>query len=152
MNLDINQHETYITAPDDLSKIVREAIPSPAQPKVVIPGPTDHVNGILPDGKRTAAHRGKLYGMSLAWRGLRFLGFTFGIAAVWFVGAWVCHGRMPLCLSQPRIRFSIGSPPSPILPPTWLVAILGLMVFISICMMLFGTQDITPKIKFKEDQ
>ena len=155
MNLDINQHETYITAPDDSSKIVQEAIPPPAQPKVVVPGPTDHATGILPNGKPTAAHRGKLYGMSLAWRGLRLLGIAFGIAAIWFVGAWVRHGKMPLGLCpEPRIIIGIGSgaTPSPIWPPTWLVAILGLMAFISICMMLLGTQDVTPKMKFKKRQ
>ena len=152
MNLDMNQHETYITAPDDSAKVVREAIPPPGQPKVVIPGPTDDAAGIPPSGRRTAAHRGKFYGMSLAWRGLRVLGVAFGIAAIWFVGAWVRHGRMPLGLNQPRIRISIGSPPDPILPPVWLLAILGLLVLISLCMMLLGTQDVNPKMKIENKE
>lgn len=149
MNLDMNQHETYITAPDDSAKVVREAIPPPGQPKVVIPGPTDDVAGTPPSGRRIAAHRGKFYGMSLAWRGLRVLGVAFGIVAVWFVGAWVRHGRMPLGLLQPRIRLGLGSGyyPDPILPPMWLTAICGLLVLVAFCMMLLGTQDVNPKMK-----
>lgn len=148
MNLDVNQQKTYITTRDDSAMVVRETILPPGQPKFVIPGPTDDAAGIPPSCRPTAAHRGKIYGMSLAWRGLRVLGVAFGIAVIWFAGSWVRHGRMPLELGQPRIRASIESPPVPILPPVWLLAILGLFVLISISMMLFGTQDVAPKIRF----
>ena len=149
MNLDMNQHETYITAPDDAAKVVRDAIPPPAQPNAVIPGPTDDATSVPPHRRRPAEHRGKLYGMPLAWRGLRVLGVAFGIAAVWFLAAWVRHGEMPLGLSPaPRL----DSHQSPVLPPMWMIAILGLMVAISICVMLLGTQDVSPKMKFKKDE
>ena len=146
----MNQHETFITAPDDSAKVVREAIPPPAQPKVVIPAPTDDAAGALPTGRPTTAHRGNFYGMALAWRGLRVLGVAFGIAGIWFVGAWIRHGRLPSGLAQPRIKLSIGSPPEPILPHPWLLAILGLLVLVSLGMMLLGTQDAAPKMRFKK--
>jgi len=149
MNLDMNQHETYITMPDDSAKIEREAIPPPGQPKVVIPGPTDDTKGLPSSRKPTAAHSGKLHGMSLAWRGIRLLGLAFGISAAWFFAAWIHHGRVPLGLFQPRIMPSIYTPPSLIWPPTWLAAIVGLLLFISLCMMLLGIQDVTPRINFK---
>ncbi len=147
MHLDMNQPETHITAADDSHKIVHEAIPPPASPKVVIPGPADHSTGVLPNGKPPATNRGRLYGMALAWRGVRLLGFALGVAAVWFVAAWLRHGRMPLTATASPM----GGTLSPVLPPTWLLAILGLMVLISICMMFLGTQDAIPKMRAKKD-
>jgi hypothetical protein len=88
--------------------------------------------------------------MSLAWRGLNLLGIAVGIATVWFVWEWFSHGRMPLGLF-PAALHGIGYPPSPILPPIWLGIIIVPMVVISFCMMLLGTQDVIPKMKFKKD-
>lgn len=144
MNLNMNQHQTSITAPDDSAKLRREAIPPAGQTEIVIPRRTADATGAPPLGRSAPAQRGKLYGMSLAWRGLRVVGVTFAIAAVWFVGAWVRYGRIPLGLNEPTIRPA----PAPILPPVWLLAILGLLVVISICMILSGTQDVVPKLKF----
>ena len=151
----MNQHETYISAPDDSAKIVREAIPPPAQPKAVIPGATDEQPGFLPNGRTTEQHRGKFYGMSLAWRGLHLLGVAIGIMAVWYVIAWIQHGRQPLPWFDTPIRISVGYPwtaPSPIFPPDWLLAVVGLLVLISLLMMLLGTQDVNPKMKLPEDR
>ena len=153
MNLDMNQHETYITAPDDASKIVREAIPPATQMKVVIARPSDERARGISGTKQTARHRGTLYGMPFAWRGLYLFGITIGIVGAWFVAAWIRHGRMPLGLSiMPQVRLSFGSPPSPIYPPTWLLAVAGVLSLISIAMMLSGTQDANPKMKFRQDK
>jgi hypothetical protein len=149
MNLDINRHQTYITAPNDSSKVVREAIPPAGQPKVVFPGPTDQQPGLLPNDRTNARSHSSFYGVPLTWRGLHLLGITIGIAAIWFVAAWVRHGRMPLGLQQPRTL--LGGNPDPILPPVWLLTVLGLLLLISFCMMLFGTQDAAPRITFNKD-
>lgn len=151
VNMGMSQHETYITRPDDSSKVVREAIPPAGQQKVVVPGPTDQQAGILPDGQTRAQRRDRWCGMARAWRGLRLLGVALGIAAVWFVAAWIHHGTVPLGLYKSGIRSSFGSP-SPILPPMWLVAILGLLGLIAILMMLLGTQDANPRMKFRQKQ
>lgn len=153
MNLDIDQHETFISAPDDSAKVVREAIP-PAPPiKVVIPGPIDQQVDHFPGGRKGERRWANWYGTPLVWRGLHLLGVSIGIAAVWFVAAWVRHGRLPLGMSFSNVRLSIGGPPpSPILPSTWLVAVLGLLALISLCMMFVGTQDANPKMMFKKDR
>jgi len=153
MNLDMNKHETYITAPDDASKVMREAIPPPAQPKVVIPNPTDNRLGRF-DGKTSIRDRSSFYGLRLAWRGLQLLGIAFGIAGGWYVTAWVQHGRAPLIQSvvravSPYVRY--GSEPDPIVPPQWLLAVVGSLTIIALFMMLLGTQDSTPKMNFKKD-
>ncbi|MEK7996685.1 MAG: hypothetical protein AAB403_23015 [Planctomycetota bacterium] len=146
MNLDVNQHETYVKAPDDLSKIVSEAIPPPAQPKVAIPVPTDRKTGLRPNGNTTRQQRSKLYGMPLAWRGLNLLGVAIGIAGLWFVTAWVIHGRLPM-MTPEVARFSPSGPQDRILPPSWLYAVVGSLALISFGMMLLGTQDASPKLR-----
>jgi hypothetical protein len=151
MNLYVAQHETYIIAPDDSAKIVHEAVLPPGQPKVVIPAPTNPALGILPNGNPLAMHRSNLHGLSLAWRGLNLLGIALGIATVWFVWEWFDQGRMPLGLSLERRNCMGGSLPSPILPPIWLGVILVPMAVISLCMLVLGTQDVIPKMKFKKD-
>ena len=148
MNLDINQQQTYITAPDDTSSIVKEAIPPPAQPKVVIPGPVDR-EPTSRSGDRVAKQSdAKFYGLRLAWRGLYALGFAIGIAGAWFVTAWIKHGRLPLMEHVSRSSFG-GSPP--IQPPAWLLVITGVLCLISLGMLLLGTQDATPKMTRKKD-
>ncbi len=145
MNLDSNQHETYITAADDKTESVQEAIPPAAQPDVVIPGPADHRSG---GGNRDegAPRRGTLYGMSLARLGLRSLGAAFAAAGLWFIAAWVWHGTIPLGLRGSG-NIGIGSPARPLVPPLWLLAIIGVLVLISLGMMLLGTQDDSGRIE-----
>jgi hypothetical protein len=149
MNLDVDQHETYIAAQDDSSKIVQEAISPPAQPKVVIPVPTDEASGARLGGTRTKRSRTNFCGLRLAWRGLYLLGVALGVAGAWFITAWIRHGRIPL--SQPQIILSISTPPDRILPPEWLVAAVGLLAVVSLCMMLLGTHDVIPKLTFKKN-
>jgi hypothetical protein len=154
MNMEMNQHDSYITAPDDSARIPHEAIPTPSQVKLVIPGPTDDQGSTRSRNSADSSKRGKHYGMRLAWRGQHLLGVAFGIAGAWFIAAWVGHGRMPLGLSPaPRLGLGIGgaTPPSRILPPMWLLAIVGLFVLLSICMMLLGTNDVTPKLNRSEE-
>ena len=147
--MDLNHHQTYITAPHGSAQIEREAIPPDSQVKVVIPAPSDRQSGLFPNGDAAARHRDKLYGMALAWRGLHLLGVTIGIAVIWFVIAWVRHDTVPLGLVESEVRMAMGgNPASPILPPTWLVAVLGLLTLISLFMMLMGTQDANPRIRF----
>ena len=140
----MNQHDSYLTAPDDSDKVANKAIPPPAAPRVVIPG----LNEVLPSGMPKAAPRGSLYGMRLARSGIRLLTIALGIAATWFVAAWVHHGRMPLLLSHPSPRLWIGvvHVQERILPPVWLTAVLGLLVLVALVMMVVGTQDATPKM------
>jgi len=143
MHLNMNQPETYITAPDDSDKIVREAIPPPAQPKVVIPGPADRLRDRFAGGKAGKHGNVSFYGLRLAWRGLYLLGIALGVVGAWFFTAWIRHGRMPLV--QPQNTFSIGTLPDRILPPEWLVAIVGLLTVVSLCMLLLGTHDVISK-------
>ena len=151
MNLDANQRDAYITAPDDSAKTAHEALPPSAQPNVVMPGPTDDQPATPLGGKSARSHDRNLYGMPLAWRGLQLLGVAIGIAGVWFVAAWIRHGRMPLGEVFPqKIRISIGHPPQPILPPDWLLAIVGLMVLVSLAMVLVGTQDANWKLRARK--
>jgi hypothetical protein len=148
MNLDINQEQTYITAPDDTSAIVREAIPPPAQPKVVIPNPSDREPASRSGGRSAKQSHANFYGLRLAWRGLHVLGAAFGIAGAWFVSAWIKYGRLPLIEHPGRTSFGGFQP---IRPPEWLLAITGLLFLISLGMLLLGTQDVTPKMTHKKD-
>lgn len=142
----MDQHKAYITTPDDSAAIVREAIPPPAQPQIVIPGPTDHQSGKRPGGKTSMRNRSSFYGLLLAWRGLHVLGAAFGIAGAWYVTAWIRHGRLPLTVQ----RTYFGELP-PIRAPEWLLAVTGFLLLISLCMLLLGTQESTPKMNFKKD-
>jgi len=152
MNFDINQEQTYITAPDDTSAIVREAIPPPAQPKVVIPNPSARDPAAPPGGKAAKQSHANFYGLRLAWRGLYVLGSALGIAGVWFVTAWIRHGRLPLVEYQSQSsRIGIDWVPPIIRPPEWLLAITGFLFLISLGMLLLGTQDVTPKMTHKKD-
>ncbi len=142
----MDQHETYITAPDDVSKNVRAAIPPPAQPQVVFPGPMDREPSArrgIPSRKSVSA---SYYGLRLAWRGLHVMGLAIGIAATWYISAWVHHGRLPLV--KPQLRMGFGSY-SRILPPDWLLAITGSLVIIALYMLLLGSRDVTPRIRRK---
>jgi hypothetical protein len=149
MNLDINQEQTYITAPDDTSAIVREAIPPPAQPKVVIPNPSDRDPAAPSGGRAAKQSHANFYGLRLAWRGLYVLGSAFGIAGAWFVTAWIKHGRLPLIEHQLKLR--TGWVSTIIRAPEWLLAITGFLFLISLGMLLLGTQDVTPKMTHKKD-
>jgi len=148
MNFDINKEQTYITAPDDTSAIVREAIPPPAQPKVVIPNPSDSDPAAPSGGKAAKQSHANFYGLRLAWRGLYVLGSTLGIAGCWFVTAWIRHGRLPMIAGQ---RHAFFGELQPIRPPEWLLAITGLLFLISLGMLLQGTKDVTPKMTHKRD-
>ena len=151
MNLDITQQEAFITAPADSEIVLHEAVLPPGQPKVVSSLPAAHAIGILPNGNPMTSRRGNLYGMSLAWRGLNLLGIALGIATVWFVWEWFDQGRMPLGLALKQRNCMGGALPSPILPPIWLGIIIVPMAVVSLCMMVLGTQDVIPKMKFKKD-
>ena len=141
----MNQHDTYIKAEDHSSKIYRDAIPNPAQPTVVIPNPNDSASVPLSERKRKAELKGKFYGVNVAWRGLYLLGSSLIIGAIWFIYAWIKNGRIPLSKVQSNHSFGIDLPS--ILPPDWLLSILGLMVILSFGMMIMGAQDITGKMK-----
>ena len=129
-----NHHEIHISSPDQSQQMDREAVPPPA---VLVPRPTDEQADIPPSSTRGQRCRQGLYGMPLVWRGLRLLAVAFGIAGIWFAGAWIRHGRMPLIASG----IPFGDLSDPILPPEWLIAILVLLAGIAIAMMLLGTQD-----------
>jgi hypothetical protein len=144
MNLNMDQQETYITAPDDASKNVRAAIPPPAQPRVVFPGPMDRDPAArrgLPTRKRGDV---SFYGLGLAWRGLHVIGLAIGIVAAWYISAWVHHGRLPL--TEPQFKTGFG-PYNRILPPEWLLAITGSLVVIALFMLLLGSRDVIPRIR-----
>lgn len=123
MTVDVDKHEVFVAAPDAASRLGKEAVPPPSQQKVVVPDPMEQRPGILPDHKGTVRYPGKLYGLSLAWLGLRLLGVTIGLATIWYVVSWIVDGREPLSV------------------PIWLLAVTGTLAIISICMMVVGTQD-----------
>lgn len=148
----MNQQQVQITLPDDAAKVRYEAtVPRKStspQPETLVPCSTDPQRGDLPRDRSTTGRFGNLYGMPLAWRGLQLLGGVIGITAVWYVGVWIAYGRMPL-LPTHDFWGGIGHL-DPILPPMWLVALLGPFTLISLVMMLLGTQDANPKIRAPE--
>lgn len=140
MNAGMNQHETYLTVPNDTSKIMREATPPPAQPAVVISQPIDRPKGFVPNVTKIARRLRNFYGLPLAKRGLLLLGVDIALAGSWYVSVWIINGRQPLI--QPRYsRFGIGTDPGPILPPDLLMGILACIALTSFFMMFLGTQD-----------
>ena len=146
MNLDINQHDTYIPKPNDPTVIVRQAIPPPAQPIVEAPGAVDQKPAIVSARTSSKRKHPNYYGLRLANRGLLLLSTVFGMAATWYISAWVRHGRRPMEMS-PGFSIYFGFTEPPILPPQWLLAVLGGLTLTSICLMLMGTQEDNPKIK-----
>ena len=95
-------------------------------------------------GKTSIRNRSSFYGLRLAWRGIQLLGVAFGIAGGWYVTAWVKYGRAPLiqpvirALSRTHVRTGWDSIPDPIVPPQWLLAVVGFLTVIALCMMLLG--------------
>ena len=149
--MDFNQHEASFTAPDNTTKIVHEAVMPPGQPTVVVTASEDDKSGRIPDSKSNDRHTGRHYGMTLVWRGVNVLGVAIGIAATWYVTAWIRHGQQPL--APPRIALhSLGKTPLAVLPPDWLLAVVGLLGLISLGMMFLGLRDVTPKMNFGKNR
>ena len=146
---DMTQHETSIAVPHDSTEVRYETtIPHrapAAEPVAVDPCATDPQPSGFPSQKRAAGAPGKLYGMPLAWRGMRLLGVVFAVASAWYVGAWVVYGRLPL-LPDHSVCGGFGQL-EPILPPVWFVALLSLFTVASLFMMFLGTQDANPKMR-----
>ena len=98
-----------------------------------------------------------MHGIPLVRRGLHLLGLAIGIAMTWYVASWIIHGRQPLDAHIPvagplpgAIRISIDEDAgcyAPILPPAWLLAILGLLTLAAFAMMFVGLQDINPRLR-----
>ena len=133
MNPDINQHETYIAAPDDKSKMLCEAIPPAADPKVMIPGPTDENTGFPREGRTSlVVKEGTFFGMNLVWRGLRLMGWTFVGFSTWYYGYFWVEGRFP--------QYA----------PSMLAVLAGILLVASLVMVFCGAQDATPRINIKD--
>jgi hypothetical protein len=146
----MQHHETSISKADAPANMMREALPLSGETKILNPDQTIHAAGVPSSGKLTEPHRRNRPRNTLANRGVRVLGAAFGVAALWFVGEWVRYGSIPLELPlSPAFHSSIGSPPRPILPPEWLLILLGFLVFFSLFMMGCGTQNAIPKEKQK---
>lgn len=136
--MDTNQHDTSISEPDYSAGVIAH----PGQGNGIMPGPpfdAESCDGA--SGRRMSSHHRKQKGNACAWCGLRVLGAAFGMALVWFIAAWIRYGRVPLGLFSSRIPSGFDSSVSLILPPAWLVALLGVMVMISLIVMFTGSHS-----------
>jgi hypothetical protein len=139
--------EPAITTPDATERLDRFAATRPGQPQVVLPGPLAAAGGeeALPDPRALRAR--KTHKASLLRRGLRLFSLTFGIAAAWFVYAWIRDGWMPRGLGPPQGIHSFDAHADLAYPPEELLALLGFLLLLSLSMMLFGSHNPFPRRK-----
>ena len=136
----MDQHESQISAPDRTRKLRSEALPPAVVTGDRIPASSGEQAGSISERKRSARERRAWSGSSLVWRGLNVLGAAIGIAGVWYVAAWIRYGRQPLADTY---GYRFGTRVPEIVPPDWLLAIIGLLVCVAIVLMLIGTRNLS---------